>query len=123
MSKVGRPTDYREEFCEQATELMSKGYSKEAVAGSLGICKDTLYRWAKEHKQFSDAIKRGEVASQLFWEGLGLTGIILGKADTFAQGAWAFNMKARFGWRDTPKEDDIKKKPIKLKYSVEVDEE
>ena len=48
-NKVGRPTLYREEFCDQVEEHMSKGYSKESCAGLLGISKQCLYEWIQKH--------------------------------------------------------------------------
>ena len=95
---AGRPTKYKSEYCDLVIEKMSQGYSKEAVAGFIGIAKDTLYNWIKAHKEFSDAIKRGEMLSQVFWEELGLVGTTEGK--NFNATAWIFNMKNRFNWRD-----------------------
>lgn len=117
----GRPTHYRKEMIDEVVPLMSKGYSKEALAGHLGISKDTLYEYIKKYPDFADAIKRGEVASQLFWEGLGIQGIILGRSENFAQGAWAFNMKARFKWTETQKIESNQE--IKLKYSLDESED
>ena len=44
-AKRGRPTKYNPAFCEEAIEVMKKGFSKEAVAGHLGISCDTLYQF------------------------------------------------------------------------------
>lgn len=117
----GRPTLYREEYCDKAVELMTKGYSKEAVAGALGVSKQCLYEWIEKHQEFGDAIKKGETASQLFWEGLGIQGIILGKSETFAQGAWAFNMKARFKWAEIQRIEANHE--LKLSYNLDDEKE
>ncbi|HRN86062.1 MAG TPA: helix-turn-helix domain-containing protein [Candidatus Dojkabacteria bacterium] len=98
---MARPTKYKKAYCKKVVDLMSKGYSKEAVAGSLHITADTLYRWVKIHREFSDAIKEGEVQCRMFWEGLGIDYILGGPQDVKLNATvWIFNMKNRFGWRD-----------------------
>jgi len=97
MAKVGRPTKYKPEYCDKVIEVMEKGFSKEAVAGHIGISKDTLYRWVKKHDEFSDAIKRGVEISRVFWEELGIEMVTAGQGNSTA---WIFNMKNRFGWKD-----------------------
>lgn len=47
---AGRPTDYREEYCDTAVDFMAQGYSKEALAGKLGVTKKTLYTWIDKHE-------------------------------------------------------------------------
>jgi hypothetical protein len=98
---VGRPTKYDPAFCEIVIEEMSKGYSKEATAGYLRISKDTLYEWAKKHKEFSDAVRIGESLSQRHWEET----LVKHKTHTkngtqINSQVFNLNMKNRFGWRD-----------------------
>jgi len=64
----GRPTKYKKELCDIAENHLAEGYSKEATAGLIGICKDTFYNWMKKHKPFSDAIKRGEAKGLAWYE-------------------------------------------------------
>ena len=78
---------------------MAQGLSKESFAGDIGVHKDTIYEWADRHKAFSDAIKRGEGKSRIFWEKMGNAGA-LGRLPGFNSASWIFNMKNRFGWRD-----------------------
>lgn len=99
----GRPTKYKPEYCDKAIEVMKRGFSKEAVAGHLDITKDTLYRWVKKHKEFSDSIKKGLEYSRVFWEELGIEMVTAGQGNS---ATWIFNMKNRFHWRDK-KETDI----------------
>lgn len=72
MSKNGRPSTYRPEYCEQLIEFMSKGHSIRAFAASIKVHSDTIYSWAKKHEEFSGAIKKGKEACQLWWEKLGM---------------------------------------------------
>ena len=75
---MGRPTTYKPEYCEKVKAYMSQGYSKEATASEIGIHRATLYKWANKFPEFGDAIKRAEGLSFLFWEKLGINGIIHG---------------------------------------------
>lgn len=95
----GRPTKYKSEFCDQLYKHMKGGLSFESFAGAIQVNRDTLYEWAKIHDDFSDAKKNGSSASQLFWEQMGRSGAG-GKIKGFQTGAWVFQMKNRFGWRD-----------------------
>jgi len=97
MAKIGRPTKYKPEYCDTVIEVMEKGFSKEAVAGHIGISKDTLYKWIKKHEEFSDSIKRGVEISRVFWEELGIEMVTAGQGNA---ASWIFNMKNRFGWKD-----------------------
>lgn len=96
---VGRPTKYDPSCCEKVVSFMAKGLSKEAVAGRLGISRDTLYEWCQTHEEFPDSIKEGEAKSRYYWEKIGIDGM-LGKIKGFRPAVWIFIMKNRFGWRD-----------------------
>jgi transposase-like protein len=65
---TGRPTDYRPEFCQLVIEQMSKGISLGAFAGVIGMARETVYRWVREHREFHDAVSRARAAQQLAWE-------------------------------------------------------
>ena len=61
MSKVGRPTDYRPEYCEQVERFCAvMGTLDEDVAQFFGVAVSTIYEWKKAHPEFSEAIKRGK---------------------------------------------------------------
>ena len=62
---MGRPTGYRQEYCERIVELMGEGLSKTASAGELGVCRDPIHEWTRVHPEFSDAVKKGEAARTL----------------------------------------------------------
>lgn len=123
--KIGRPTKYSPEFCDMVLEVMSQGYSKEAVAGHLEISKDTLYNWEKEHKDFSDALKRGVELSRVFWEKIGIEHIthFAKSGKQLNATAWIFNMKNRFSWTDKKEVDvgEVTKKTFGFKLDVSPD--
>lgn len=62
MPTGGRPTKYRESYCDEIVSFMGRGYSKTAFAGEIGVCHDTIIEWAKQHPRFSEAVKRGQAA-------------------------------------------------------------
>lgn len=91
MSKPnGRPTKYKEEYCKQIIEFFNRPLWEkkkisildrgrmvlkdvevpcqlptiERFALNLGVHKDTVYEWAKEHKNFSDALCVAKQAQQ-----------------------------------------------------------
>lgn len=111
MAKVGRKSKYKPEFAEKLVQHMRQGLSFEAFGGEVGVSTETLYRWIKAKKEFSEAKKIGENLSRLFWERMGMGGM-LGTLHTDGPGGtqvpvknfnatvWIFNMKNRFMWRD-----------------------
>lgn len=74
--RVGRPTDYRPEYCEAVVAHAAKtGKSLTAFAGSIGVDRSTLTRWAQEHREFRTAIgvAKAKRADRLETELLALT--------------------------------------------------
>ena len=66
--KFGRPSAYRQEYCEQVIAFMAKGHSLAAFAGKIGHNQDTVYEWIATHPDFSDAVKRARAARLVPWE-------------------------------------------------------
>lgn len=129
--KVGRPTDYRPEYCEQMIEYFSEApYSEKmktvvtkmgdvvevptveasdfkslaAFANRLGVHKDTLHEWSKVHPEFSDAYKR---AKQFQEEWLSVNGNkgLLNPAFSI------FTAKNVIDWRDK-RDIELTEKPL-----------
>jgi DNA-binding XRE family transcriptional regulator len=111
----GRPTLYKEEFCDLLISHMEKGYSYESFAGLLGVSKQTIYDWEKANQEFLDSKKIGTEKSRLFWEKVGIENIV--NIDTMEKdesgsftavkkslnsAVYIFNMKNRFKdeWKD-----------------------
>jgi hypothetical protein len=96
---AGRPSKYRKEFCETLLIHAKSGLSFETFAAECSVDRDTLYEWAKKHKEFSDTKKRADAICQKWWERIGQAGLS-GKIKGFNAAIWIFNMKNRFHWRD-----------------------
>lgn len=109
---MGRPTLYRPEYCQMLIDHMAEGLSFETFAGVVGVDRDTVFHWVHQHPDFSDAKRKAIMKCQLYWEKLGIQ---ISKSTTAtlnepgkarkqivkaSTGAWIFNMKNRFGWRN-----------------------
>lgn len=93
----GRPTKYDAELCQQAIAYLKEGHSVTQLSREFDVAKSTIYKWAQEHKEFSDALTRGGELSQAYWE------------DQLTQMMWSKEVNAplvklyfanRFGWSD-----------------------
>jgi transposase-like protein len=72
---MGRPTDYRPEFCEQAVELGAQGKSYAQIGAAFGVARKTLYEWAERYPEFRDALARARDLSLSWWEEQAHTGM------------------------------------------------
>lgn len=89
MSDVGRPTKYKEQYCEQAYKLCLLGATDKELANFFEVNEDTIHEWKKVHPKFSESIKDAKESAD-------------------AEVAKSLNEKAR-GYRYT------KMQPIKVK--------
>ena len=117
MAKVGRPTKYKEEYCEKLMEHMKQGFSFESFGAIIGVHRDTLYEWELHHSEFSDSKKKGVELSRLFWEKMGMEGA-QGKIQGFRDVSFIFQFKNRFD-----KKEDKEKKVFKLVYDPDATNE
>jgi len=65
---VGRPTDYRPDYCDQVVEAMRAGFSLTAFAGMIGVSRSTLNNWMDAYPEFLEAASRAKAARLLHWE-------------------------------------------------------
>lgn len=95
----GRPTVYKQEYCQMLIDHMASGLSFLSFAAVINVSEECLYEWGRVHQEFSEAKKEAFVKNRLFWEDLAIKNI---KADKFQSTVWIFNMKNRFPkeWRD-----------------------
>jgi hypothetical protein len=94
---MARPTDYREEYCTEATELCLLGYTDVQLANHFNVSEKTLNNWKHKHPEFLQSLKAGkDVADRE------VVNALLKKAkegDTTAMIFWLKN-RQRFTWRD-----------------------
>lgn len=96
---VGRPTKYKQDYCDMLVKHMAEGLSFESFAGHISVTKQILYDWCEKHPEFLDAKKLGWAKCLLFYEKIGRQAMV-GKLPGFNLGSWCLNMKNRFGWTD-----------------------
>lgn len=65
---AGRPSKYNQAYCNEVIECLAQGHSVTAFAGQIGIARSTVFKWAEEHPEFSDALKVGQAKATAFWE-------------------------------------------------------
>lgn len=90
---IGRPTDYRIEYCEQVVELGRQGKGHAQIAAALNQARQTLYDWADAHPEFLDAMTRAKDLSQAWFEDMGQTGLMM---PGFNASLWAKQVTCRF---------------------------
>src|SRR6185312_6598815 len=56
-AKVGRPTDYKPELCEEIRKLVSTGATDSEIADYCGVSVRTLYTWRGKYPEFLQALK------------------------------------------------------------------
>ena len=104
---VGRPSKYTEDVCGKLMQHMSKGYSFESFAPTIGVTRATLYYWEQSFPEFSDAKKLGQDLSLLFWESQGIDGLWTNKERQFNTAVWIINMKNRHKWKDRLEDEPV----------------
>lgn len=73
----GRPTEYRSDYCEQATKLCKLGATDKELADFFGVTEQTINAWKHDHEDFSLALKEGKeladanVAERLYQRAMG----------------------------------------------------
>ena len=93
----GRPTEYRQEMCDQVIELLKEGASIEEIGLDLNCGYSTVYQWMDRHPEFAEAVKKGREYSKGWWLKEGRQNL---KTKEFNSNLYALNMKNRHGWAD-----------------------
>lgn len=104
MAKVGRPSKYDKKYCDEAINFMRDGYSVTAFAGHIGVARSSVYKWAEENPEFSDALKTAQALAALWWERALRQVAVTGEGNASAA---IFGVKNRSGeeWRDKQDHD------------------
>lgn len=65
---MGRPSKYSDAYCNEVIEFLAGGHSVTAFAGHIGVARSTVFKWAEENQEFSDALKVGQAKATALWE-------------------------------------------------------
>ena len=63
MAKMGRPTDYKPEYCEQAFKLCLLGATDKELANFFNVSEQTLNTWKQVHSNFLESLKNGKAVA------------------------------------------------------------
>ena len=97
--KKGRPSAYDPKFADEVISFMADGYSIAGFAGHIGGSRSTVYKWADESEEFSDALKIAQAKAALWWERQARTIAATGEGNASVT---IFGLKNRVAdeWRD-----------------------
>ena len=117
-AKPGRPSKFREEYCEMLIQHMAMGMTYTSFAGhpDVRVNVDTLYQWEKDNPQFSEAKSIAKPASEYYMLELAHSQMIDGKMNNTA---WVFMMKNMHGWRDKQEQVGETNHKITLNYKLD----
>jgi len=85
-------------------KLGKQGKSRVQICAALGICYETFQNYQRNHKSFSEAVKKAMLHCQAWWEDQGQDGITRGHG--FDGVSFIFQMKNRFRDRDNGYHDN-----------------
>lgn len=105
-NKGGRPTAFREEYCQKLIDHMAEGFTFESFAGLINVNADTLYEWCKVHPEFMQAKREGRT-KQLYANEKTLRDIARGKIRGANVTAQIFIMKNCHRWTDRLEQTNI----------------
>lgn len=108
---VGRPSLYKQEYCQLAIDYMKDGYSVTAFAGSIGVADSTVRLWADKDPEFSAALKTAQALAAKKWEEILLNVAMTGDGNASA---------AIFGVKNRSKEEWKDKIEVEGKQSLAV---
>lgn len=60
---MARPTDYRQEYAEQARKLCLLGFTDKQLADFFDVNESTITRWKQKYPEFRTSIKKGKVVA------------------------------------------------------------
>lgn len=95
--RMARPTEYRPEYCNTAIEQGKLGKSKAQIASVIGVSRNTLDNWAKEHPEFLSAIAHARDLALAWWEDQAQRGLWeTPEGERLNPQLWSRSMAARF---------------------------
>lgn len=64
---AGQPTKYDPKYCAEIIEFMAQGKHPAQFAARVGVSKSTIYKWAIDNPEFSDAFEIAKAKSLDWW--------------------------------------------------------
>jgi hypothetical protein len=101
---LGRPSKFKEKFCQDLITHMTSGADFRSFAGKCDVVEGTLYEWLKVHKSFAEAHALAVEKCYAWWEAIGRKGLY--KDQGIDVGMFVINMRNRFKWLTRDKDDD-----------------
>lgn len=114
MVPAGRPTKYKKEYCQRIVDAMSEGKSVLQFCAEQGVSKSSVYLWAQQHDEFSDALSRGKELGEAYWEGELQKMMYSREANAPLVKLYFAN---RFNWHDRGEEQETKSTPIQINFT------
>ena len=113
---MGRPSKYKEEYCDMLIKHLAKGYPIETFAAEINVNPDTIYEWANRHPEFSEAKKIGLAHCIKFYIDMFHENKLTTKGSSFQQACWIFTMRNIAKWTDKVEVTSDKNNPIVINY-------
>jgi hypothetical protein len=99
---VGRPTDYKPEYCQGVIEFGRKGKFHFEFANSIGKHVSVIYAWGTKHEEFQDALKEAKQLCEEYWLNTGRA-LIASSPKSHDSKPWWYIMNNLHGWGDKQK--------------------
>jgi hypothetical protein len=120
---AGRPTLYREEYCEKVIEAANQGYSLTGFAGMIRVARSTINEWIDQFPEFSEAVSVAKGVRAMSWETRALN-IGDGNGGPGAAGMVQFALKnlASDDWKDKSEQEVSGPNggPVETKSTIDV---
>jgi len=95
----GRPSKYSPAYCDEVVDILSQGHSLTGFAGHIGVTRETVWAWTKEHPEFANAVKAGQAKAVVWWEKR-LADIVENGGGNVVAAIFGLKNRAADDWRD-----------------------
>ena len=114
---VGRPTDYKPEYCQMLIDHMSNGGMIETFGPTIGVCRKTLYTWRIEQPEFLHAFNVGlDLHLQYMMDKASPHLVERFQGPKVNTGLFKLLMANIHGWREKEESKQQEVKPIRVAY-------
>jgi hypothetical protein len=92
---MGRPTEYKPEYCEIVKRMYQEGKTNKQIYAFLDISHNCFHEWRKSYADFDETVKKYTDHSEAWWINLGLVNIT---NKDFNARLYALMMQNLHGW-------------------------